>query len=439
MDQYNTIELNDNEYYLATDIKKFNKNFFYGTNNNVRNIVKKKDIQEDDYIHAYQKKGKWVISDQKYCRAKLLLSKEWCMDNVPKFAKHSKVVAELEDLPPLLDLEDDEKFTDGEYIYDITIRGERDMDNCYFSVEDVGDLFEFKNLSNDILDNRKGYEYKLHYKIFTYEKNAGRTKSKSRIYKTKYFTYTGLLRCLFVSRNKNAERFQKWASSILFTHQFGTQEDKDKLASKLLGVHHKAVREVFKASSTTIPCVYLFTLGTAKQLRKSMKLPNTINDDQIICKYGMTESLERRTYEHNRTFSKIKKTDLHLKYYAYIDPQYVSEAETDMGDYFAALNANIEFKDMKELVALSSKQMNGIIKKQYTNLSNLYAGHVKDLISKIKTLEDKLKLQEQIHKNEMLEMEKQLIEKDNEITILKKDNEINIMKLELEMLRNRNK
>ena len=49
-----------------------------------------------------------------------------------------------------------------------------------------------------------------------------------------------------MSRNKNAERFQDWATKILFTHHLGTKEQKQELSSKLLGVQTKAVQEVFE-------------------------------------------------------------------------------------------------------------------------------------------------------------------------------------------------
>lgn len=130
MDNYSTIFLNDKEYYLSEDIYKFDSSYFYGTGNNIRNIVNKKRISQDDHIYAYIKDKEWTISNKKYCRSKLLLTKEWCMDNIPKFAKHNKVEAEIEKLPPLLELDNEEKFCDNEFIYNIKIRGERKLINA---------------------------------------------------------------------------------------------------------------------------------------------------------------------------------------------------------------------------------------------------------------------------------------------------------------------
>jgi len=443
MDTYKTISINDTEYYLSNDIYDFDNSFFYGTANNIRNVVNKKNIPKEDYLYAYNKNKQWKLSNKKYCRAKLFLSKEWCIDNVPKFSKNSNIVAEINKLPPLLELDEDQKFTDGENIYDIKIRGDRSIDGCYFSVNDVGKAFGLKQLSKSLANKDTGYELNLHYKIFITKKNrnpdqvksknSDQAKSKKIMTRIKYFTYKGLIRCLYVSRCKKAEKFQDWANKILFTHQFGNVEEKTQLASKLLGVHYKSVREVFKTSSTTIPCVYLFTLGTAKNLKGSMKLPEGTKDDTIICKYGMTDNLERRTGEHYRTFKSIKNTNLCLKYYAYIDPQYISKAENYLSDIFSEIGAGIEYNNMDELVGLTVKQLKGIIKKTFIGITNQYAGHAKELIAKIKSLENELILKEQIHKNDMLEKDNiiNMLKKDNDLTKVNAENEVMRMKLKL--------
>jgi hypothetical protein len=65
------------------------------------------------------------------------------------------------------------------------------------------------------------------------------------------------------------------------------------------------IKEVFSKDANTLPCVYLFSLGYVKDLRKSMT---------IVCKYGFTKELARRTSEHITNFTKIKGCDLKLKY-----------------------------------------------------------------------------------------------------------------------------
>ena len=444
MENYKTIEVKNKEYYSVKDIYNFDKLFFSGCSNGIRAIINRKKINKNDYLFAYTKKGELILSNSKYCKAKLYLSKEWCIDHVPCFAKNSRVVAEYEKLPPVVELEEGQKFVDDEeYEYPITMRGSRDYDNCYFKVSDVGDLFGLKDLVRVLKATHTNYKKNTHYKIFTHKQNneSVNKQSKNKIYKSYYFTYPGLIRCLYVSKSKHAESFQQWANKILFTHQFGSTEEKQNLSSKLLGVHANTIREVFNTSTKAVPCVYLFTLGTVKVLRKSMNLSKTYTDDMIICKYGRTDSLERRAYEHNRTFSKIKNVNLCLKYYAYIDPQFASNAETDIADYFQDINANITYENLKELVILSPKQFEKSIKQQYTNLSTMYAGHISDLLKKITELENQLLLKDAELKNQLLLKDVELKNKDNDIMLQKeqyknqlKDRDIEMKNKDIEMI-----
>ena len=437
MDKHPIIQINNKEYYSANDIYDFDNSFFYGCRNNIRNIVDKKNIGDKDHIFAYNKDNDWIISNIKYCKAKLLLSKDWCINNVPKFSNESSVEAEYEKLPPKVELDDDQKFVDNDgNEYNITMRGERSYDKCYFKVDDISETFEMKSLKKNILDKNTKYKKDKHYKYFICANAQNLDKDKSR--KFLYLTYKGVIKCLFNNNNERAELFQDWCLKTLFTHQFGNQEEKQELSSKLLGVHAKTIKEVFSTSSTDVPCVYLFTLGTAKDLRSSMKLDSKYSDDMIICKYGMTDSLSRRASEHNKTYGSIKNANLHLKYYAYIDQQYISNAESDISDYFDAIGCKIQYEKHKELVALEPNKLNKLVKQQYTNLSTMYAGHIKDLIKKIEDLENKLILQGEKHKNEI-----QTEKHKNEIlqNDLKNQKELNekdklILQMQVKMLQN---
>jgi hypothetical protein len=359
----------------------------------------------------------------------VLLNKDWVYNNVPKFAQNNNVKYDIEEAPDILELEDNEKFTDADgNVLDIETRGERDMDNIYFKVKDVGKFFEMKRLQDVVLDKNKNYKVNIHYKYFYLKKttNSGKIKVKKEL----FFTYTGLVRCLYVSKNKHVDKFQKWASNVLFTAQMGTSDQKDELVSKILGVSARAVKEVFKTSSTTIPCIYLFSLNSVKKLRKKMKIDDKYTDDMLVCKYGFTKNLSRRTSEHIKDFCKIKKVNLKLKHHSYIDPKYISDAESDIRDFFQSLDIELKYKKYDELVIIKPSLFK-IVKNQYLQLSNAYAGHIKELIVKVEDLKKELILKDkdielikEKHKNELLA-------KDNEIITLKKDLEIEQLKLQL--------
>ena len=63
--------------------------------------------------------------------------------------------------------------------------------------------------------------------------------------KSLFLTYTGLLRVLFVSRNKNAETFTIWATQKLFTMQMGSKEAKEILGTEVLNIKIENYRAVF--------------------------------------------------------------------------------------------------------------------------------------------------------------------------------------------------
>lgn len=433
MKKYQTYNFENTEYYLINDLHAFDKSFFYGCRNNPKNLIKKKKIANEDLYFAYTKDDDWVKSHSKYNKAKIFITKDWIFDNVPNAFKKSQVIADINPLPPKIILDDYQKFCDAEYEYDITIRGEREFNKCYFRVQDIEELFELKSLNKRVSKKESSFIKNVDYKIFTFTNGRPtiKNKNKRKTVMTKYFTYGGLIKCLYISKSKQAHRFREWANKILFAHQFGSVKEKQELSSKLLGIHIKAVRQVFKTNATTTPCVYLFTLGVVKDLRKSMNIPKTMADNMIICKYGFTKDLQKRAYEHNKILGKIKNVQLALKYYAYVDPQYISAGECDIRDYFNDINAQFDYKDYNELIILDQKKLNNTVKKQYTNLSKSYGGHITEFITKIKQLEDKIMFNEEKHKRELSEERHkyELALKDQKL--LQKETELLILKLEL--------
>jgi hypothetical protein len=141
--------------------------------------------------------------------------------------------------------------------------------------------------------------------------SSNQTSKKVIVTKELFLTYEGILRVLFVSRNNKTRQFIKWITEILFTIQMGSYEQKNTLVSNILGCPAKVVKEIFNTDANTLPCVYLFTLGYVKDLRQSLNIDNSFNDESIVAKYGFTKDLSRRTGEHIKSFSKIENVDLH--------------------------------------------------------------------------------------------------------------------------------
>jgi hypothetical protein len=253
--------------------------------------------------------------------------------------------------------------------------------------------------------------------------------------KSMFFTYTGLLRVLFVSRTGNANKFIDWATDTLFTVQMGTAPQKQALVGKMLGASPSAVNEVFRTSATTTPCIYLFVLGTVKALRESMRIDPRYSDTMLVCKYGYTNDLPRRTTEHTKTYGTIKGADLRLVHHSYIDPMYISKAEADIRLFFEGTDMELVYKTHKELVVVD-QIASKLIAHQYKQLGDKYAGHSGDLKKRINDLEHLVALKEEQAinvaeranhivalkdeqtKNIVLQKDIELMAKDNMIAIL---------------------
>jgi hypothetical protein len=376
-----------------------------------RDLIKKKNIDVKDYVFARLKDNKWEISDGKSAKYDRVFLVDNLVKNIPELNNTNEKVTDdkgVEKAPEIIQLEDHEKFQDenGNPV-EIETRGERHFEKIYFKVKDVANGFNMDNLYTTLIGINSGYQINKDYKYFICTElcnSQSQTGKKTKMEKELFLTYTGIVRLLCISRSGCADKFQKWAFEKLFTLQMGTTIQKQQLVSNILGVNAKVIKEVFNTTAHTIPCVYLFSLNTVKELRQSMSIDNKYTDDSIVCKYGFTKDLSRRTTEHLDTFNKIINCDLKLKYHSYIDPQYISKGESDIRQFMEALNINFNYKNYEELVIIPKNLMN-LVQKQYEQIGKSYMGHISELITNIKELKDKYEKQELKHQLELQQLQ----------------------------------
>jgi len=393
----------------------------------------------------------WKVYDKEKnipTKAIIYISKEWIESNMPKMAittdnnednKEVKVNNDdnYEEAPNIIELEDNEKFRDDEgNIVEIETRGEREYDKIYFNVDDVAKYFELPNLRKTIMKNDSGYVITSHYKIFyvSLRTSSSKKERKLKVIKSVFLTYKGMLKTLFGSRVGKADKFVDWATKTLFTVQMGDIDEKEELASGLIGIPVKSLKQVLSTSANSVPCLYQFSLGIAKDFRKSMKLPEEIPDDYIITKYGFTDNLARRTNEHTKKYNSIKGVNIELMLFIYIDPKYLSQAETDVKNYFITNEKSIKFENFKELIAINPQHLPQITK-QFKYIGKEYAGCIDDVVKQFeKQLEsDKKILDAERNKltTEKLKHEIEILKHKHANEILTKDLEIANMKIEI--------
>ena len=329
-------------------------------------------------------------------------------------SREEEAKEEIENAPPLLELEPHEKFhdTDGE-ILEIETRGRRHVDEIFFRVRDVMKRFDMPKLNDTLIrDDKDGYKVELHYKHFTRSAPGGVGKNNTKKpVKSLFLTYHGLMRVLIVSRNKNAEKFSRWAITKLFTMQMGSKEAKEVLGTEILNIKLENYRAVFGKCPQNFPCIYLVELGKVGELRETFGISETINDELIVYKYGFTCDLKRRLSEHERDYGKQKNVNLDLVLFHYIDLKYTSEAEADVRDIFDAYDISLNVSGRNELIVLTKKQFERT-KKEYIRTGNAFAGATKELqeeITRLKTdiiemrLKHQLEVQEYKHRAEHAE------------------------------------
>jgi hypothetical protein len=338
---------------------------------------------------------------------------------------NSPVQKEYEAAPPLLYLDEKEMFRDADgNVLEIETRGtDRREDAVFFRCSHVSKAFDMPNLNKNITRPDQvggGYEENTDYKYFNpyCSPNRGAPPNKNANPYCLYLTYEGLLRVLFVSRNKHATPFRKWATAVLFTHQMGTKDAKVKLGTDLLNITPKTYKAVFDAYATTFPCIYLLRLASVKDVRTTFGIALDIADELVVYKYGFTEDLSRRIKEHAYGYGKMPGVSIKLSTFHVIDAKYMSDAEGDVREMVETFNKRLHLDGHNELVVLTDKEMN-FMKKQYASIGSRYAGataelttQIAELKARIKELENELMIERMNHANVMQkeQYEKKLVE-----------------------------
>jgi hypothetical protein len=300
------------------------------------------DISEKAFIRArYNIDGDnlWTETTGTTKKDELFVRKSMCK----KFME--ELTEGLVPLPNEIDIKKEEQFvaSDGSYLTIKTV-GKRRYNKCYFKCKDVQKQLGFVSLTTDIVKARSPYEEGLDY-VFFVEDNI----------KQLYLTYYGILRLFFSSRKKELSKYLDWVCETVFTAQMGTSTAKLKAAAELAAIDPETVKKIFGKTCYDLPYVYLFKLGTAKDLRKSMKLDDDIPDNFIIYKWGRTNCMKRRLCEHINEYRQYKGVKLELVTFGFVDSENQVDAEKEIAAFFIANEKWVKFKKYKELGALGPR------------------------------------------------------------------------------------
>jgi len=119
--------------------------------------------------------------------------------------KTTETTEALREAPPILKLEEHEKFRDDAgNVFEVEVRGVREEEKIYFRGKDVERLFEMNNLINDIRLKQTSYKLYEDYILFLVtqiKKFSTFGSIESKTVKRTFLTYNGLLKVIYIILN----------------------------------------------------------------------------------------------------------------------------------------------------------------------------------------------------------------------------------------------
>ena len=357
-----TISFEGKDYISVTDLFTHNRHLFKGcSKTGIRSIITSKAIPESEFVFVSppcktQPHLRLAIPSNK--RALLLISSSWVEANL------NVDEPQYEAAPPLILVEDHEAFRneDGSVAV-IECRGDRNQKKVWFKVKDVSRVFGMPNLTEVLLHKDRGYERGAHFQTFSRTQDSVQTRradhwavGHEQTTPTMFLTYKGMMKVLYSSRSGNADKFTDWATDVLFVAQMGTDNQRQEMASMIAGPTTTIVNKVMGCASSSTPCVYLFSLGSVKDLKEVPYFKDALThhtSSSRVFKFGLTNDLKRRTGEHERSFGSLEGVTLHLTKYSYIDPQFLFKAEHDLKKHFEMIGTLLTIEGQNERVARS--------------------------------------------------------------------------------------
>jgi hypothetical protein len=408
-----THRIQNKNYYLVQELVKSDTIFFKKCMTRVRDILTVHKIPKANYIYCNKRNGSdWmpIAGTNPGSKDKLFITKQWCINNVPKLLKNQEKAMTLYEhlpLPPLCEISDDELFYDNDYYYYVEIRGKRTVKECYFSAEDIANILGIKYINTNIAQ--------LFIEHVDYEKFSVSNLYCKQKTNTKYFfTYQELLKFIFKSKSSYAQIFIEWATNTLFTLHIGSTEQKTELINSQLGTDFKLFKQVMSCHPGKISCVYLISLGTVADLKDTFSIKDE-KDANIVCKYGRTNDIDRRMTELSNEYKKKnKKISLSLQTFSFIDDVFSSKAEKEMADIFSS--------DYHKLENITENELICVNKKQISNISRLYRTLENDYGREYEKIRAEYVKKDSIKERKIIDLEKTIMEK--EMTIMEREKTI---------------
>jgi hypothetical protein len=249
-----------------------------------------------------------------------------------------------------------------------------------------------------------------------------------------YLTIAGFIRvvCLSRSANANVSMVFDWILNLVYTHQFGSDDERSELAQSLF----KTVL------NDKIAGLYYIDLGTCDDLYDSMnidtdKYPPHIYGSYRIGKFGLSDNISTRVTQHKNKKNGYGQwcNEVLLKWLIILSPSQLAKAELILSSLLRAEGFTFEYtddsgKDHHELIMFDPVKEHRV-KKIYKRVMDLYPSKENELYkimddatyryeseinqlkseNKIDKLESTIQIQSLSHQVEMLSLKLELAQR----------------------------
>jgi hypothetical protein len=280
---------------------------------------------------------------------------------------------------PIIQLEDSEKFRDGNTVFDVEFRGDRSVDGLLLRANDVATMFDMPTLVHHMLSDDT-YDEGDDYVVLKSAKNKlspnrakletdDQSKTRSMARKNAFLTWAGFLRVIHVSRcgSTYRNRLARWIGKITYTHALGSMTERQALAAEL---------SLYKLCLNQMCGVYLIRIGKVADLRQSMKISTdqygTDFDKAYVYKFGRSKNVLERFKQHCslKGYGRFSDT-IQMTRFAITDEGKDVEAESSLKRFFDDSHRRFEFVDSDErrhdeLVILKDNELDDTIEKYHS-------------------------------------------------------------------------
>lgn len=464
----NTITVNRTKYVYAKDLFSIAPEYTKGLKT-PRSIIAERGIKDDDYCYVRCVKGEYHLSNGKSNKKDLICIKLSAIEHVPEISeklnslpknkinnikctgklwvtkRHLKEQAKETDekIDGVIDHEEakliiiDEiyKFRFEGIIINVEIRGDRRHDKIYFKISDIANSLGIMSFNNVILGTHSSYNIIEDY-VFIKNEEGGKKKIDL------FLTFEGLMRYFITTKCCKMRKYIKWCTEVFFVFRTAAPKIEENTARNFIGTDALAFKNIIEPIQQDISCVYLLTLGYAKNLRNHLPIYDDTPNDFIIAKYGRTNNFSRKITEYIASYGKISNVFLRVKYCALIDPLNIAEGESYIRCLMKKTDSHINFGN--EMVAISESRIEDL-SDVYRSISQRYYIQNSESMARIKNLEREIDVMRLCSENEIIALKKDIellaitknaelaaAKKDAEMAILKKDIEISKLKAELQ-------